>query len=42
VFSANKPRAVYLHSKTWIDRIAGAVMSALGARLISEAFISRS
>lgn len=42
VFSANKPRAVYLHSKTWIDRIAGAVMSALGARLISETFISRS
>ena len=42
VFSANKPRAVYLHSKTRIDRIAGAVMSALGARLISETFISRS
>ena len=42
VFSANKPRAVYLRSKTWIDRIAGAVMSALGARLISETFISRS
>jgi threonine/homoserine/homoserine lactone efflux protein len=41
VFSASKPRAFYLQSKTWIDRIAGAVMSALGFRLISETFVFR-
>lgn len=35
-FSANKPRAVYLSSKTWIDRIAGAAMGALGLRLLVE------
>lgn len=35
-FSANKSRAVYLHSKTWIDRIAGAVMGALGLRLLMQ------
>lgn len=36
VFSANRPRAVYLHSKTWIDRTAGAVVGALGLRLLME------
>ncbi|MBB4955744.1 threonine/homoserine/homoserine lactone efflux protein [Agrobacterium vitis] len=41
VFSANKPRGLYLHSKTWIDRIAGAVMGALGARLLSETLTSK-
>lgn len=35
-FSANRPRAVYLGSKKWVDRVAGAVMGALGARLIVE------
>ncbi|WP_112662013.1 LysE family translocator [Microvirga flavescens] len=35
-FSASGPRAVYLGSKTWIDRAAGAVMGALGLRLIAE------
>lgn len=40
-FSANRPRAVYLHSKTWIDRIAGAVMGALGVRLLVEAMQSQ-
>ncbi|TCL73036.1 LysE family transporter [Rhizobium sp. BK251] len=35
-FSARKPRAAYLHSKNWIDRTAGAVMSALGFRLLVE------
>ncbi len=40
-FSANKPRAVYLHSKTWIDRVAGAVMGALGVRLLVEAMQSQ-
>lgn len=33
-FSANKPRAVYLRSKAWIDRTAGAVMGAMGLRLL--------
>nr|WP_298687352.1 LysE family transporter [uncultured Dongia sp.] len=33
-FSTSKPRAAYLRAKTWIDRIAGAVMAGLGLRLI--------
>ncbi len=37
VFSAGRPRAAYLRSKTWIDRAAGAVMGALGVRLVAEA-----
>jgi threonine/homoserine/homoserine lactone efflux protein len=37
VFSAGRPRAAYLKAKAWIDRIAGAVMAALGLRLIAEA-----
>ena len=36
-FSASRPRAVYLHAKTWIDRAAGAVIGLLGLRLILEA-----
>ncbi|MEJ0011533.1 MAG: LysE family transporter [Bauldia sp.] len=36
-FSASRPRAVYLHAKTWIDRTAGAVIGLLGLRLILEA-----
>jgi threonine/homoserine/homoserine lactone efflux protein len=36
VFSAGRPRAVYLSSKRWIDRVAGSVMAALGLRLIVE------
>lgn len=35
-FSSNRPRALYLGSKLWIDRVAGAVIGALGARLVSE------
>lgn len=35
-FSARKPRAAYLKSKKWIDRIAGAAMGALGFRLLME------
>lgn len=35
-FSARKPRAAYLYSKKWIDRIAGAVMGGLGIRLLME------
>ena len=37
VFSAGRPRAAYLRAKAWIDRVAGAVMAALGVRLIVEA-----
>jgi threonine/homoserine/homoserine lactone efflux protein len=36
-FSADRPRAAYLGWKFWIDRIAGAVMGALGVRLIADA-----
>ncbi len=36
-FSSARPRAVYLRAKTWIDRAAGAVIGALGLRLIWEA-----
>lgn len=35
-FSAKGMRSAYLGSKTWIDRVAGAVMGGLGARLIFE------
>ncbi len=36
VFSASRPRAAYLRGKLWIDRIAAAVMGALGLRLLAE------
>jgi len=36
-FSAGRPRAAYLRSKVWIDRVAGAVMGLLGVRLVAEA-----
>jgi threonine/homoserine/homoserine lactone efflux protein len=35
-FSADRPRAVYLRSKSWIDRLAATVMGLLGVRLIAE------
>lgn len=35
-FSARGSQAFYLGFKTWIDRLAGAVIGALGARLIFE------
>lgn len=35
-FSSNRSRALYLGSKLWIDRVAGVVMGALGARLVAE------
>ena len=35
-FSSNRPRAIYLGAKLWIDRVAGVVMGALGARLVVE------
>jgi threonine/homoserine/homoserine lactone efflux protein len=35
-FSAARPRAAYMRAKTWIDRMAGAVMGALGLRLVFE------
>jgi threonine/homoserine/homoserine lactone efflux protein len=36
-FSADRPRGAYLRAKGWIDRFAGAVMGALGLRLILAA-----
>lgn len=36
-FSADRPRAAYLRSKVWLDRLAGTVMGLLGLRLITEA-----
>lgn len=35
-FSSRGPRAAYLHSKTWIDRAAGGVISALGTKLMVD------
>ncbi len=35
-FSAERPRAAYLRSKTWLDRAAGAVMGMLGVRLLAD------
>lgn len=37
VFSLARPRAAYLHFKSWIDRAAGTVLGLLGLRLILEA-----
>jgi threonine/homoserine/homoserine lactone efflux protein len=36
-FSAARPRAAYLSAKRWVDRLAAAVMGALGLRLLAEA-----
>jgi threonine/homoserine/homoserine lactone efflux protein len=36
-FSSARPRAAYLRSKRWIDRLAGSVLGALGVRLIMDA-----
>lgn len=35
-FSSRTPRAAYLRSKIWIDRTAGAVVGALGAKLMTD------
>jgi threonine/homoserine/homoserine lactone efflux protein len=35
-FSSDRPRAAYLGSKRWIDRIAGAIIGALGLRLVFD------
>jgi threonine/homoserine/homoserine lactone efflux protein len=35
-FSSSGPRTAYLRSKTWVDRVAGAVLGALGARLLID------
>jgi len=37
-FSAASPRAIYLNSRKWIDRIAGTAMGGLGLRLLVEGF----
>jgi threonine/homoserine/homoserine lactone efflux protein len=41
-FSSSSPRAAYLRSKTWVDRIAGAILGALGARLLLDGLPARS
>ena len=35
-FSASRPRSAYLSTKHWIDRAAGAVVGALGLKLMLE------
>lgn len=40
-FSSGPSRAVYLKSKRWIDRAAGALMGAIGLRLIVSAGAAR-
>ena len=35
-FSSSKPRSAYLRTKHWIDRAAGAVVGALGVKLMVE------
>ncbi|MCL2715919.1 MAG: LysE family transporter [Alphaproteobacteria bacterium] len=35
-FSASRPRAIYLNSRTWIDRLAGTAIGGLGVRLLVE------
>lgn len=37
-FSSQRPRELYLASKTWIDRLAGGAVAALGLRLVFTAF----
>jgi threonine/homoserine/homoserine lactone efflux protein len=37
VFSAGRPRRLYLSVKRWVDRLAGAVVGMLGLRLMIEA-----
>jgi hypothetical protein len=36
-FSSRHPRAMYLRTKTWIDRIAASAIAALGLRLVVTA-----
>jgi threonine/homoserine/homoserine lactone efflux protein len=40
-FSAATPRAIYLRAKTTIDRLAGAVIGLLGAKLVYNAMTGR-
>ncbi|CCV03518.1 Amino acid efflux protein [Mesorhizobium metallidurans STM 2683] len=35
-FSSSRPRSIYLRAKHWIDRAAGAVVGALGVKLVIE------
>jgi len=35
--SAERPRGAYLRIKTWIDRVAGGIMVALGVKLLASA-----
>jgi len=35
-FSSDRPRALYIGSKLWIDRVSGVIIGALGARLVAD------
>ena len=39
-FSSNRPRSLYLRAKHWIDRAAGAVVGALGVKLVIEGMVA--
>lgn len=41
LFSAARPRAIYLGAKLWIDRFAGGVVGLLGGKLVLEAVRGR-
>lgn len=36
-FSAGRPRAAYVRSKVWVDRVAGAAIGLLGVKLVGAA-----
>lgn len=36
-FAASRPKAIYIRSKTWIDRLAGTALGFLGVRLLADA-----
>jgi threonine/homoserine/homoserine lactone efflux protein len=36
-FSAPRPRAIYLQSKPWLDRVMAALLGALGVKLLADA-----
>jgi threonine/homoserine/homoserine lactone efflux protein len=40
-FSSSGPRAAYLRFKAWVDRVAGAVLGMLGARLLIDGIPAR-
>lgn len=41
LLSASRPRGLYLGAKAWVDRVAGAVLFALGVKLVASALAGR-